>query len=101
MSSHGTLHPAVLGWHISNEYGGECHCHLCQARFRDWLKARYKTLDALNHAWWSTFWSHTYTDWLCRPPCSAGTRLRPTRSTSGYFCDIHAGRAPLGVARKI
>ncbi|HDR2752026.1 TPA: beta-galactosidase [Enterobacter asburiae] len=56
-------HPAVLGWHISNEYGGECHCNLCQERFRDWLKARYKTLDALNHAWWSTFWSHTYTDW--------------------------------------
>ena len=56
-------HPAVLGWHISNEYGGECHCNLCQERFRDWLKGRYKTLDALNHAWWSTFWSHTYTDW--------------------------------------
>ncbi|EMV7407588.1 TPA: beta-galactosidase [Enterobacter soli] len=56
-------HPAVLGWHISNEYGGECHCNLCQERFRDWLKAHYKTLDALNHAWWSTFWSHTYTDW--------------------------------------
>ncbi|MFS9769260.1 beta-galactosidase [Enterobacter chuandaensis] len=56
-------HPAVLGWHISNEYGGECHCSLCQERFRDWLKVRYKTLDALNHAWWSTFWSHTYTDW--------------------------------------
>ena len=56
-------HPAVLGWHISNEYGGECHCGLCQQKFRDWLKARYKTLDALNHAWWSTFWSHTYTDW--------------------------------------
>lgn len=23
-------HPAILGWHISNEYGGECHCGLCQ-----------------------------------------------------------------------
>jgi len=56
-------HPAVLGWHISNEYGGECHCDLCQEKFRDWLKARYQTLDRLNHAWWSTFWSHTYTDW--------------------------------------
>ncbi|QQN35478.1 beta-galactosidase [Rahnella aceris] len=56
-------HPAVIGWHISNEYGGECHCHYCQTRFRDWLKARYVTLDALNQAWWSTFWSHTYTDW--------------------------------------
>ncbi|MBU9847262.1 beta-galactosidase [Rahnella ecdela] len=56
-------HPAVIGWHISNEYGGECHCNYCQTRFRDWLKARYVTLDALNKAWWSTFWSHTYTDW--------------------------------------
>ncbi|EMA8651020.1 beta-galactosidase [Cronobacter sakazakii] len=56
-------HPAVLGWHISNEYGGECHCDLCQENFRGWLKARYGTLDKLNEAWWSTFWSHTFTDW--------------------------------------
>lgn len=56
-------HPGVIAWHISNEYGGECHCDLCQHQFRDWLKARYGTLDALNKAWWSTFWSHTFTDW--------------------------------------
>lgn len=56
-------HPALLLWHLSNEYGGECHCDLCQAAFRDWLRARYGTLDAVNQAWWSAFWSHTYTDW--------------------------------------
>lgn len=56
-------HPGVIGWHISNEYGGECHCAACQNRFRGWLQERYGTLDNLNHAWWSTFWSHTYTDW--------------------------------------
>ena len=56
-------HPAVIGWHISNEYGGECHCNLCQEKFRIWLKDRYQTLEALNEAWWSTFWSHTYSDW--------------------------------------
>ena len=27
------------------------------------VEKKYKTLDALNHAWWSAFWSHTYTDW--------------------------------------
>ena len=54
-------HP-VLGWHISNEYGGECHCDLCQNRFRDWLKARYQTRRTSTGRW-STFWSHTYTDW--------------------------------------
>lgn len=61
-------HPGVLLWHISNEYGGNfrdasCHCEECQKAFREWLKEKYKTLDALNHAWWSAFWSHTYTDW--------------------------------------
>jgi beta-galactosidase len=57
-------HPALLLWHISNEYGGECHCELCQAAFREWLKMRYRNdLDALNRAYWSRFWSHTYTEW--------------------------------------
>ncbi|RCW73221.1 beta-galactosidase [Saliterribacillus persicus] len=56
-------HPAVIGWHVSNEYGGECHCDYCQDAFRNWLKEKYQSLDALNHAWWTTFWSHTYTSW--------------------------------------
>ncbi len=69
-------HPAVIGWHISNEYGGECHCELCQAAFRDWLKDRYGTLEALNGAWWTTFWSHTYTDWgQIESPAPHGERM--------------------------
>ena len=56
-------HPALLLWHVSNEYGGECHCPLCQEAFRSWLKLRYVTLDALNAAWWADFWSHRYTEW--------------------------------------
>jgi len=56
-------HPALGLWHVSNEYGGDCHCPLCQERFRAFLKKRYGTLEALNAAWWTAFWSHTYTDW--------------------------------------
>ena len=56
-------HPAVIGWHISNEYGGECHCELCQQAFRNWLKDKYGTPENLNRCWWSNFWAHTYTDW--------------------------------------
>ncbi|CAM3666129.1 MULTISPECIES: beta-galactosidase [Paenibacillus] len=56
-------HPAVKLWHISNEFGGECHCDLCQEAFRGWLKKKYGTLDKLNAEWWTTFWSHTYSDW--------------------------------------
>ena len=56
-------HPGIVGWHISNEYGGDCHCDHCQKAFRKWVKNKYQTLDKLNHAWWTTFWSHTYTSW--------------------------------------
>jgi beta-galactosidase len=56
-------HPAVIGWHISNEYGGECHCDYCQDAFRLWLKSRYGSLEKLNEAWWTSFWSHTYSNW--------------------------------------
>ncbi|WMM34175.1 beta-galactosidase [Shouchella clausii] len=57
-------HPALKMWHISNEYGGACHCDYCQDAFRTWLKHRYDNrLAKLNEAWWTGFWSHTYTDW--------------------------------------
>ena len=53
-------HPGVILWHISNEYGGECYCPLCQDAFRKWLKEKYQTIENLNDRWCTTFWSHTY-----------------------------------------
>ena len=53
-------HPALGLWHVSNEYGGECHCPLCQARFHEWLKEKYGTIERLNESWWNSFWSHLY-----------------------------------------
>lgn len=54
------VHPGVILWHISNEYGGSCHCPFCQKAFRNWLKEKYRTIDNLNDQWCTTFWSHTY-----------------------------------------
>lgn len=66
-------HPALLVWHISNEYSGECHCELCRDAFRTWLQRKYESLDALNRAWWAAFWSHTYSDWAqVEPPSPIG-----------------------------
>ena len=57
-------HPALIMWHISNEFEGQCCCPLCESAFREYLKEKYNhDLDKLNQAWWSKFWSHTYTDW--------------------------------------
>lgn len=54
---------SLVLWHVSNEFGGQCYCNLCQSAFRKWLQDKYQTLDNLNKAYWATFWSHTYTRW--------------------------------------
>ncbi|MFC4401815.1 beta-galactosidase [Gracilibacillus xinjiangensis] len=56
-------HPAVLVWHVSNEYGGYCYCENCQKAFLVWLKNKYRTLNAVNAAWNTSFWGHTFYEW--------------------------------------
>jgi beta-galactosidase len=57
-------HPAVAFWQTDNEYG--CHNTVVSystaavQRFREWLKARYGSVDALNEAWGTVFWSMEY-----------------------------------------
>ncbi|MDR2807622.1 MAG: beta-galactosidase [Spirochaetaceae bacterium] len=89
-------HPALGVWHISNEYGGECHCPLCQEQFRNYLKKKYGALEALNEAWWTAFWSHTYTDWeQVESPSPLGEanlnglRLDWRRFTTEQFVDFY------------
>ncbi|WP_230686957.1 beta-galactosidase [Catellatospora vulcania] len=76
-------HPALTAWHLSNELG--CHniydySDDAARAFRDWLRARYATLDALNHAWGTAFWSQEYSDWAqILPPRLATTHPNPTQ----------------------
>lgn len=56
-------HPALVIWHISNEYGGYCYCDNCERQFRVWLQKRYETLEKLNAVWNTGFWGHTFYDW--------------------------------------
>lgn len=67
-------HPGLLMWHISNEFGGECYCPLCVKKFQNYLAEKFDhDIDKLNHAWWTTFWSHTYNDFSqIEPPYSNG-----------------------------
>jgi beta-galactosidase len=53
--------PAVWGWQLDNEPGAQPdYSPSAQAAFRDWLRARYKTVDALNREWGAAFWSLKY-----------------------------------------
>lgn len=53
----------VIGWQIGNEYTEESFDAETRTMFQDWLRTRYKTLDALNTAWTTSYWSETYSDW--------------------------------------
>jgi len=64
-------HPALGMWHLSNEYSGECLCPLCRAEWAKWLEAKYGSLEKMNDAWWSHFWSHTYTSFNTVEPADS------------------------------
>src|SRR5579871_1338941 len=55
--------PNVIGWQIDNEYANLSYGDDVKARFQDWLRKQYKTLDNLNARWTTAYWSESYTDW--------------------------------------
>lgn len=56
-------HPALVVWHIGNEYGNYCYCDHCEEEFRKWLRKKYGTIEELNRSWNMSFWGHTVYDW--------------------------------------
>ncbi len=72
-------HAAILGYDLWNENsypGGSpgrmyCYCPATQRKFRDWLKTKYNTLDALGRAWGR----YSYASW---------DNVHPPRNFSGY-----------------
>jgi beta-galactosidase len=56
---------SVVGWQIDNEYGYSLMSLDEEARhqFQEWLKAKYKTISALNDRWTTPYWSQTYDNW--------------------------------------
>ncbi len=87
LAEHYAGHPQVIGWQIDNELN--CHSNTsfapsdCEA-FRSWCRSKYNTLDALNEAWGTVFWSQTYTDWAqIEPPGPT-----PTYHNPGHLLDF-------------
>ena len=58
--------PCVIGWQIDNELNcetSEFYSESDTAAFREFLKKKYGTIEALNEAWGTVFWNQTYTAW--------------------------------------
>jgi beta-galactosidase len=55
--------PQVIGWQIDNEFHRVCYCDRCRQQFQRFLQEKYGTLEALNAAWTTRYWSQTYFDW--------------------------------------
>ena len=54
----------VIGWQIDNEVdlweGWGCYCNLCVQLFREGLRQKFGSVEALNAAWGTNVWSQTY-----------------------------------------
>lgn len=72
-------HPALYAYDLWNEHtmqGGSaqnmyCYCDASKRRFREWLKAKYGSLDSLGKAWYR----YSYSDW---------SQIQPPRNFQGY-----------------
>jgi beta-galactosidase len=76
-------HPALEMWHINNEYGchvSHCYCDVSAAAFRTWLETKYGSIDAVNAAWGTAFWSQRYSEFAeIYPPRSMPSFPSPTQ----------------------
>jgi beta-galactosidase len=76
-------HPAVRLWHLHNEYACHvpaCYCDISAGAFRNWLRRRYGTAEALNEAWGTAFWSQRYRDFAeVLPPRVTPTHPNPAQ----------------------
>ncbi|MNO36957.1 Beta-galactosidase BgaA [compost metagenome] len=66
LAQHYGNHPGVVGWQIDNELNCEVSVFYSESdhlAFREWVQAKYGTLDQLNEAWGTVFWNQTYTSW--------------------------------------
>ena len=62
--------PSVIGWQIDNEiyaWSQGCFCPDCQGKFREYLRAKFGSIDALNEAWNLNLFSQWYDDFADIP----------------------------------
>jgi beta-galactosidase len=69
IAEHYGKHPGVIGWQIDNETGayGTAGPNV-QAGFKEWLKRKFGTVEAMNKAWGLVYWGQLVDSWDNLPP---------------------------------
>lgn len=106
-AAHFAGNPHVVGWQVDNELGNShgdlCYCPECEKRFRAWLKDKYGTIDEVNRAWGTAFWSQGYPDFehIHAPKITAAWGQNPSqdldwrRFCSDLVCEFHQFQADI------
>ncbi len=104
MAEHYAHHKAVMGWQLDNEpEAKEDYSLSAQHAFKSWLRNKYKTIDKLNNAWGTAFWSQLYASfdevrihnaqnvgWWGANPIALLDFKRFTADTQASFLDFQA-----------
>lgn len=73
--------PAIMAWQVDNEpvyppldsttHEDFCHCPATHAKFIQWAKNKYKTIETANRIWGTRFWTNTFSSWddVTTPKC--------------------------------
>lgn len=110
MAEHYKDQKFVIGWQIDNELGNSheelCMCPSCHRAFGEWLRRKYKTIENLNSAWGTVFWSQEYRSFSQVPvPKAAPTAHNPSLLLNyKQFCSdlvIDFLELQAGILRKI
>ena len=106
-ADHYAHNPHVVGWQVDNELGNShgdlCYCASCEKRFQGWLKDKYCTVEELNRAWGTAFWSQGYDDFaqVRAPKITAAWGPNPSRDldwkrfASDLVCEFHQFQADI------
>ena len=109
LGSHYGAHPAIVGWQIDNELNCETDEFYSEAdsdAFRTFLQEKYQTLERLNDAWGTVFWSQTYTEWaqiyVPRPVLNGGYNPHMLLDYSRFVSEscISFARMQAGILRQ-
>ncbi len=90
--------PGVVGWQIDNETGAyNTAGPNVQAGFKEWLKRKFGTVEALNKAWGLVYWGQLLDSWDSLPPrdgiLNPGWKLEWERYQRSLVTDFLAWQA--------